>query len=81
MTDRDTVWEKLTSIFEDSTAWTYCKVGKRQINGRNGYLALRDNYLGTNNVDHIASEAENIIQNTVYHGERNNNTFERYVTI
>ena len=29
----------------------------------------------------MASAAENILQNAVYHGERKNNTFERYITI
>ena len=29
----------------------------------------------------MVSSAEKIIQNAVYHGERNNNTFESYVTI
>ena len=29
LTDIATVWGKLTSIFEDSTAWTCCKFGKR----------------------------------------------------
>ena len=77
MTDRDTVWEKLTSIFEDSTAWTYCKVGKRQRNGRKGYLAVYDHYLLPNNVDHMASVADKTLQNPVYYGELKKNTFER----
>ena len=42
---------------------------------------MRDHYLGPNNVDHVVSAAENILQNLVYHGERNNNTFKRYITI
>ena len=61
--------------------WTYCKVGKRQRNGRKIYLVLRYHYLGPNNVDHVVSATEKIIQSTVYYAERNNNTFESYITI
>ena len=38
---------------------------------------MHDHYLGLNNVDHMAAAAKNILQNAVYHGKRNNNTFER----
>ena len=68
LTDRATVRAKLSAIFEDSDAWTYFRVGRRQHNGRNGYLTLRDHYLGPNNADDMASAAEKILQNTVYHG-------------
>ena len=44
-------------------------------------MALYDHFLGPNNIDHMAYEAEKIIQNLVYHWERKNNTFESYVTI
>ena len=81
MTDQATVWSNLTSIFAYSTDWTYFKVGNRQRNGRKGYLALRDHYLIPNNVDHMASAADKILQNAVYHGERKKKTFESYVVI
>ena len=67
LTDWATVWAKLTAIFADSTAWAYYKVGKRRCNGRKLYLALCDHCLRPNNVDHVASESENILQNTVHH--------------
>ena len=78
---RAAVWAKLTAICAYSTAWAHCKVGKSQHNGRKGYLSLRDPYLGPNNVDLMASASEKILQNAVYHGEQNNNTFERCVRI
>ena len=81
LTDRATVWGNLTDIFADSTAWTYCKVGKRHHNDRKGYLSLYDHFLGPNNVYHTESAAKKILHNKVYHGKQNNKTFERYVTI
>ena len=81
LTDRATVWAKMNYIFVDSRAWTYCKVDKRQRNCRKGYLALRGQYLRPNNVDHMESAAKKILQNKVYHGGKNKNTFESYVTI
>ena len=73
-----TVRVKLTAIFADSTDWEYCKVGKRQCNGRKGCLAFLDHYLGQNIVYHMVSAAEKILQNALYHGEQNNNTSERF---
>ena len=68
LTDWATAWAKLTSTFEYSNYWTYCKVGKRKHNIRKEYLAFCDHYLGPNNVDHMTYEFENILQNVVYHG-------------
>ena len=61
LTDWATVWGKSTATFSDSTTWKYCKVGKRQLNVRKGYLALYDHYLGPNNFDHMTSAAEKIL--------------------
>ena len=76
-----TVRVNLTAIFADSTDWEYCKVGKRQCNGRKGCLALRNHYLGPSNVDNMVSAAKIILQNSVYHGKQNNSSFDRYVMI
>ena len=81
LTDWDTVWGKLTAIFADYTAWEYREVGKRQLNARKVSLAFYDKFLKLINYDHMLYVSENIIQNAVYHGERKNNTFERYVMI
>ena len=81
LTNQDKISGKMTGIFSDYTAWTYCKVGKGQHNDRKVYLALYNNFLVLNNVDHMESAAENMIQNSAYHGEQKNDTFERYVTI
>ena len=58
---RATFWGRLNSIFAYSTAWTYCKVVKRNSNGRKGYLDLYDHFLIPNNVDNMESAAENIL--------------------
>ena len=75
LTDKATFLGNLNSTFVDSAAWTYFKVGKRQHNFSNRYLAFYDHFLVPNNVDHMGSAAEKILQNTLYHRERNNNTF------
>ena len=67
MTDWATVWEDLTAIFADSTAWKYWNVCEIHHNGRKGYLALHDHYLRQNNVVHMASTADKIRQNAVYY--------------
>ena len=64
LTDRATVWA-LTDIFADSTAWTYCRVGKSQRNGSKGYLSLRDHYLRPNNVYHMESADKKILHSVV----------------
>ena len=75
LTDRATVWGKLTAIFTYSTAWKYCKISENQRNGRKGYLPMYYHHIGQNNVDHLASTAEKIRQNAVYHRKQKNNTF------
>ena len=76
-----TVQGDLTAIFAYSNDWIYCKVGKRQRKGMKGYLSLYDQFLLPNNVDHMEYLSENSLQNAVYHREKNNNTFDKYVMI
>ena len=44
-------------------------------------MALRDHYLGLNNVDNMVSLAEKKLAMTTYTGERRHWTFEKYVTL
>jgi hypothetical protein len=61
--------------------WTYAKPEQRTKNGRRAFLLLWDQFLGPNNVDNIASEAEAKLGSVSYTGERNKRTWEKYVQI
>ena len=66
----------MTAIFIDNAAWKYWNVCERQRNVIKGYAPLYYHNLGRNNVDHMASTADKILQNEVYYREQKNKTFE-----
>eukprot|EP00543_Licmophora_paradoxa_P009148 CAMPEP_0202448362 /NCGR_PEP_ID=MMETSP1360-20130828/7172_1 /ASSEMBLY_ACC=CAM_ASM_000848 /TAXON_ID=515479 /ORGANISM="Licmophora paradoxa, Strain CCMP2313" /LENGTH=287 /DNA_ID=CAMNT_0049065891 /DNA_START=408 /DNA_END=1272 /DNA_ORIENTATION=- len=72
MIDRVEVWAKIVALFQPTEAWTYAKVGRSKKDGRKGYLAIYDHYLGPNNVDHLASAAEKTLYQLVYNGNDGN---------
>ncbi|KAI2505147.1 hypothetical protein MHU86_9335 [Fragilaria crotonensis] len=45
------------------------------------YLALWTHYLGPNNVDNMATQAEQKLQSTVYNGEQRRWDFEKYINV
>ena len=59
----------------------YVKTFQRARDGRGAFLALRDHYLGPNNVDNMDSQAEKKLTMTTYTGERCCWTFEKHVTL
>ena len=58
----------------------HCKQSQRAKDGREEYLALKHHYLGADHVNHQASAADAMLQNTIYTG-RNRFTFEHYCTL
>jgi hypothetical protein len=52
---------------------------KDKCDGRGAYLAIWNHYLGPNNVDHMANEAEKILATSRYHAETRTYTFEKLV--
>ena len=58
MTDRTTAWDKIAVLFQNHEAWTYAKPARRTRNGRVGFFGVYNHFLGPNNVDHMASNAE-----------------------
>ncbi len=56
--DRKKVWDLLCSLLDLTDAVTVIKPFKAKCDGRGAFLAVWDHYLGPNNVDHMANEAE-----------------------
>ena len=81
LADNIKVWELLSGLTRKHTCWTYVKPFQRARDGRGAFLALRNHYLGPNNVDNMASLAEKKLAMTTYTGERHRWTFEKYVML
>lgn len=81
ITDRATVWDKLTSIFQGSPAWTYMRGAKKHRDGRLAFRLIHDHYLGASNIDHMASNCEKKLAGASYRGETRGWTFEKYATL
>ena len=81
MTDNTTVWSKIAAMTRDHECWTYVRSFQRAKDGRSAFKALHTHFLGVNNVDTLSTNAWSKLNNTRYHGEKRNFTFERYVRI
>ena len=75
------VFDKLAEICRSQSCWTYIKPFLCRRDGRSAFLALVNYFLGLNNVNNWAVQAEQKLMNTTYHGETRHWNFERYVTI
>ena len=75
------VWGLIYETTRDLYCWTYVKSDQRTRDGRKSYRDLWDHFLGLDNVDNMASEAERILVATYYSGECKRLNFERYVKI
>jgi hypothetical protein len=81
LTDRERVWELISALTRDHECWSYVKPAQRARDGRAAFRALFDHYLGPNNVDNSATEAERKLTATNYNGEKRRWNFERYVRV
>ena len=77
--DNVTVWEKISALTRSHECWTYVRPAQRTRNGRMAYRALKNHYLGPNNTNHQANEAETKLMDSSYHGEKRRWNFEKYV--
>ena len=68
--DNVTVWEKISALTWSHECWTYVRPAQRTRNGRMAYRALKNHYLGPNNTNHQANEAEAKLKDSSYHGEK-----------
>ena len=77
LVNREKVWEIIAGITREHTCWTHVKPAQRARDGRKAYLALYTQFLGPNNVDNMATQAENKLTSTVYNGEQRRWDFSR----
>ena len=81
LADNIKVWELLSGLTHKHTCWMYAKPFQRTRDGQGSFLALRDHYLGPNNVDNMASLAEKKLAMTTDTGECRCWTFQKYITL
>ena len=79
--DRTKVWLRLSVMCEKLDCATYIRKARRNRDGRAAYRALFDHYLGPNNANNLANEAERKLMNTTYNGEQKRFNFEKYCRI
>jgi ribosomal protein S13 len=81
VTSREKVREIIAKITRDLPCWTYVKPAQRLRDGRRACLGLYGHFLGPNNVDNMATMAEDKLKSTVYNGEQRCWDFEKYVNV
>ena len=79
--NREKVWDIIAKITREHSCWTYVKPAQRTRDGRMAFLNLQQHFLGPNNVDNMATLAEDKLKSTVYNGEQRRWDFERYVNV
>ena len=77
--DNVMVFNKLAELLRDKDCWTYMQKAHQTRNGRLAFLSLKEHYLGKNNVDNLATQAERQLESTTYTGEGRRWNFEKYV--
>ena len=77
--DNVTVWEKISALTHSHECWKYVWPTQRTCNGCMAYRALKNHYLGLNNMNHQANEAEAELKDSSYHGEKCHWNFKKYV--
>ena len=49
--------------------------------GRKAYIALKDQFLGTDSITNLSASAENTLCKLTYHGEQRSFNFDKYIEI
>jgi hypothetical protein len=75
------VWSYMVNITRSRDFWTYVKPAQRTKDGRRAFLMLWYHFLGPNNIDKMASEAESKLGSISHTSERKKWTWEKYVQI
>jgi len=79
LSDSELVWNKILALTREHDCWSHVRPAQRNTDGRQAFLGLKGHFLGANNVDNMAAEAESRLTTTHYHGEQRRWNFERYV--
>ena len=72
-------FDKLALWARDNACWTYIKPFAKSCDGHKAWMALFNHYLGPNNVQHQAAQAEKTLCAITYVKDTRNWTFETYV--
>ena len=81
LVNRGKVWDIISKITREHPCWTYVKPAQKTRDGRMAYNGLYLHYLGPNNVDNMATMAEQKLKDTVYNGEQRRWDFEKCVNV
>ena len=82
ITNREKVWEIIAKITRDQSCWTYVKPAQRTCNsGRMAFEGLYKHFLAPNNVDNMATMAEDKLKSTFYNSKQLRWDFERYINV
>ena len=77
--DKRTVYDILDQICKDTNLYSYIKQHKSKRDGRGASNSIHSSWLGPNHVNATASEAELALQMSMYNGEKETQTWEKYV--
>lgn len=81
VTNREKVYEIIAKMTREHSCWTYVKPAQKTRDGRMAFMGLFNQFLGPNNVDNMATLAEDKLKTTVYNGEQRRWDFEKYVNV
>ena len=79
--NREKVYEIIAKMTRDHSCWTYVKPAQKTRDGRMAFMGLYQHFLGPNNVDNMATMAEDKLKTTVYNGEQHRWDFEKYINV
>ena len=79
--DNITVFNKIAGLTRDKDCWTYVQKSQKRRDGRQAFMALKEHCLGKNNVDNMATSAENKLKQTTHTGEQRRWNFEKHVKV
>ena len=73
-------FDKIALWARDHACWTYIKPFAKSCDGHKAWMALVNHYLGPNNVQHQAAQAEKTLRTITFVKDTRNWTFETYIT-
>jgi hypothetical protein len=79
--NREKVYEIIAKMTRDHSCWTYVKPAQKTRDGRMAFMGLYQHFLGPNDVDNMATMAEDKLKSTVYNGEQIRWDFEKYINV
>jgi hypothetical protein len=79
--NREKIYKIIAKMTRDHSCRTYAKSAQKTRDGRMAFMGHYQHFLGLNNVDNMATMAENNLKSTVYNGEQSRWDFEKYINV